>query len=168
MYLEQIMIWTSKYKKEASRYTEETNHLRQKLVNAEERMKSLEANNSEWHKKLVNSEERKKTLEVDNNEWKVWRQVLKKALASEGMGDMGDPTFEEIFDQNERFFTIAQQRPKGDYQEDLVSTAVNLKNVVIARREKMAKKKKMQELLFQPWTKNLVDVRGVEISDNNS
>ncbi|KAF6172394.1 hypothetical protein GIB67_025899, partial [Kingdonia uniflora] len=127
---------------------EETNHLRRKLVNAEERMKSLEANNSEWHKKLVNSEERKKTLEVDNNEWEVWRQTLKKALASEGMGDMGDPTFEELFEQNERFFIIAQQGPKEYYQEDLVSTAVNLENVVIARREKMAKKKKMQELLF--------------------
>ncbi|KAF6159343.1 hypothetical protein GIB67_032114, partial [Kingdonia uniflora] len=43
-----IMIWTSKYKKEAARYTDETSHLRHKLVNAEERMKSLEANNSEW------------------------------------------------------------------------------------------------------------------------
>ncbi|KAF6140183.1 hypothetical protein GIB67_028989, partial [Kingdonia uniflora] len=43
-----IMNWTSKYKKEAARYTEESNHLQQKLVNAEERMKSLEANNSEW------------------------------------------------------------------------------------------------------------------------
>ncbi|KAF6168492.1 hypothetical protein GIB67_005044, partial [Kingdonia uniflora] len=141
---------------------------RQKLVNAEERMKSLEANNSEWHKKLVNSEERKKTLEVDNNEWEVWRQALKKVLASEGMRDMGDPTFEELFEHNERFFTIAQQGPKGDYQEDLVSTAVTLENIIIARREKMAKKKKMQELLFQPWTKYLVDVRGAEISDNNS
>ncbi|KAF6150753.1 hypothetical protein GIB67_020836 [Kingdonia uniflora] len=132
---------------------------RQKLANAEERMKSLQANNSEWYKKLVNSEERKKTLEVDNNEW---------ALASEGMGDMGDPTFEELFEQNKRFFKIAQQGPKGDYQEDLVYTAVTLENIVIAGREKMDKKKKMQELLFQPWTKYLVDVRGVEISDNNS
>ncbi|KAF6143938.1 hypothetical protein GIB67_001732 [Kingdonia uniflora] len=140
---------------------------RHKLVNAEERMKSLEANNSEWHKKLVNSEERKKTLEVDNNEWEIWRQALKKALASEGMGDMGDPTFKELFEQNERFFTIAQQGPKGDYEEDFVSTAVTLENVVIARREKMAKKKKMQEFLFQPWTKYLVDVRSVEIGDNN-
>ncbi|KAF6168300.1 hypothetical protein GIB67_018140, partial [Kingdonia uniflora] len=120
------------------------------------------------HKKLDNSEERKKTLEVDNNEWEVWRQALKKALASDGMGEMGDPTFEEFFEQNERFFTITQQGPNGDYQEDLVSTAVNLKNVIIAWREKMAKKKKMQKNLFQPWTKYLVDVRGVEISDNNS
>ncbi|KAF6148073.1 hypothetical protein GIB67_024248 [Kingdonia uniflora] len=142
-----IVIWTSKYKKEAARYTEETNHLRQKLVNAEEMVKSLEANNSEWE---------------------VWRQALKKAFASEGMGDMGDPTIEELFEQNERFFTIAQQGPKGDYQEYLVSTAVKLENVVIARREKMAKKKKMQELLFLPWTKYLEDVRGVEIGDSNS
>ncbi|KAF6161325.1 hypothetical protein GIB67_009212, partial [Kingdonia uniflora] len=79
-----------------------------KAVNAEERMKSLEVNNCEWHKKLVNSGEIKKTLEVDNNEWEVWRQTLKKTLASEGMGDMGDPIFEELFEQNERFFTISQ------------------------------------------------------------
>ncbi|KAF6150373.1 hypothetical protein GIB67_034072 [Kingdonia uniflora] len=85
---------------------------------------------------------KKKLITKDNFE--VWRQALKKALASEEMGDMGDPTFEELFEQNERFFTIAQQEPKGDYQEDLVSTAVTLENVVIARREKMAKKKKMQ------------------------
>ncbi|KAF6155679.1 hypothetical protein GIB67_007116, partial [Kingdonia uniflora] len=86
---------------------------RKKLVNAEERIKSLEVNSSEWHNKLVNSEERKKTLEIDNSEWEVWRQALKKALASEGMGDMGDPTFKELFEQNKRFFTIAQQEPKG-------------------------------------------------------
>ncbi|KAF6135639.1 hypothetical protein GIB67_028210, partial [Kingdonia uniflora] len=107
-------------------------------------------------------------LEVNNSEWEVWRQTLKKALVSEGIGDMGDPTFEKRFEQNKIFFTIAQQGPKGDYQEDLVSTEVTLENVIIARREKMAKKKKIQELLFQPWTKYLVDIRGVEISNNNS
>ncbi|KAF6171655.1 hypothetical protein GIB67_042170 [Kingdonia uniflora] len=94
--------------------------------------------------KLVNAEERMKPLE------EVLRQALKKTLVSEGMKDMGDPTFEELFEQNERFFTIAQQGPKGDYQEDLVSTVVTLENVVIAMREKMAKKMKIQELLFQP------------------
>ncbi|KAF6168353.1 hypothetical protein GIB67_018193 [Kingdonia uniflora] len=65
--------------------------------------------------KLVNAEERMKSLEANNSKWEVWRQALKKALASEGMGDMGDPPFEELFEQNERFFTIAQQGPKGDY-----------------------------------------------------
>ncbi|KAF6169309.1 hypothetical protein GIB67_013739, partial [Kingdonia uniflora] len=142
-----ILNWTSKYKKEAARVTEEINDLR---------------------KKLVNDEEIKKYFEVNNNEWEVWRQSLKKALASEGMGDMVDPTFEELFHQNERFFTIARQGPKGDYQEDLVSTGVTLENVIIARRANMAKKKKLQEVLFQLWTKYLLDVRGVETTDNNS
>ncbi|KAF6148589.1 hypothetical protein GIB67_042548 [Kingdonia uniflora] len=63
-----ILNWTSKYKKEAARVTEETNNLCKKLVNAEEMKKSLEVNNNEW----------------------VWRQSFKKALASEGMGDMWD------------------------------------------------------------------------------
>ncbi|KAF6160197.1 hypothetical protein GIB67_016633, partial [Kingdonia uniflora] len=119
------------------------------LLAAHEDVKKKFIAKEDFHKKLVNSEERKKTLEVDNNEWEVWRQALKKALASEGMGDMGDPTFEELFEQNERFFIIAQQGPKGDYQKDLVSTAVTLENVIISRREKIDKKKKMQELLFQ-------------------
>ncbi|KAF6160191.1 hypothetical protein GIB67_016627 [Kingdonia uniflora] len=119
----------------------------------------------DFRKKLVNAEERMKSLKVNNSEWEVWRQTLKNALASKGMEDMGDPTFEELFKQNERFFTI-QQGPKGDYQEDLVSTAVALGNFVISKREKMAKKKNIQKLVFQPWTKYLVDVRGVEISDS--
>ncbi|KAF6152034.1 hypothetical protein GIB67_010608, partial [Kingdonia uniflora] len=113
------------------------------LLAAHEDIKKKLIAKDDFHKKLVNSEEKKKILEVDYNEWEIWRQALKKSLASEGMEDMGDPTFEELFKQNERSFSIAQQGTKGDYQEDLVSTAVTLENVIIARREKMAKKKKM-------------------------
>ncbi|KAF6167824.1 hypothetical protein GIB67_027602, partial [Kingdonia uniflora] len=125
------------------------------LLSAHEDVKKKLIAKEDFRKKLLNTEERMKSLEVNNSEWEVWRQALKKALASEGMGDMGDPTFKELFEQKERFFTIAQQGTKGDYQENLVFTAVTLKNVVIARREKMAKKKKI--LVFQPWMKYLVD-----------
>ncbi|KAF6148654.1 hypothetical protein GIB67_042613 [Kingdonia uniflora] len=45
----------------------------------------------------------------------ILRQALKKTLASKGTGDMEDPTFEELFEQNKRFFTIPQQGPKEDY-----------------------------------------------------
>ncbi|KAF6140408.1 hypothetical protein GIB67_013177 [Kingdonia uniflora] len=76
---------------------------RQRLVNAEEMMKSLEANNSEWICLILNSCIYLRLL------CEVWRQALKKTLTSEGMGDMGDPTFENLFEQNERFFTITQQ-----------------------------------------------------------
>ncbi|KAF6156495.1 hypothetical protein GIB67_011296, partial [Kingdonia uniflora] len=60
---------------------------------------------------LAAHEDIKKKLIV-KQDFKVWRQALMKALASEGIGDMGDPTFEELFKQNERFVTIAQQGPK--------------------------------------------------------
>ncbi|KAF6144657.1 hypothetical protein GIB67_006149, partial [Kingdonia uniflora] len=72
---------------------------------SEANIKLVEAQ-KEKRKKLVNVEEMNKSLEVNNNEWEVWRQLLKKARASEGVGDMGDPTFKELFDQNERFFII--------------------------------------------------------------
>ncbi|KAF6149920.1 hypothetical protein GIB67_008641 [Kingdonia uniflora] len=76
------------------------------LLSAHEDVKKKLIAKEDFRKKLVNADERMKSLEVNNIEWEVWRQALKKALASEGMGDMGDPTFEELFEQNERFFTI--------------------------------------------------------------
>ncbi|KAF6134571.1 hypothetical protein GIB67_022311, partial [Kingdonia uniflora] len=78
------------------------------LLSAHEELKKKLIAKEDFCKKLVNAEEMKKSLKVNNNEWEIWRQSLKKALASEGMGNMGNPTFEELFDQNERFFTIAQ------------------------------------------------------------
>ncbi|KAF6161733.1 hypothetical protein GIB67_009102 [Kingdonia uniflora] len=42
-------------------------------------------------KKLVNAEQRMKSLKVNNSEWEVWHQALKKALASEGYGRHGGP-----------------------------------------------------------------------------
>ncbi|KAF6161710.1 hypothetical protein GIB67_029154 [Kingdonia uniflora] len=117
--------------------------------------------------KKFDLEDCNQSLYVELNKKEVWRQALMKVLASKGMGDMGDPTFEEPFEQNKRFFSITQQGPKRDYQEDLISMVVTHENIVIARREKIAKKK-IQELLFQLWTKYFIDVRGVEISDKNS
>ncbi|KAF6174490.1 hypothetical protein GIB67_004684 [Kingdonia uniflora] len=82
------------------------------LLSAHEDVKKKLIAKEDFCKKLVNAEERMKSLEVNNSEWflleEVWRHALKKALTSEGMGAMGDPTFEELFEQNERFFTIAQ------------------------------------------------------------
>ncbi|KAF6137065.1 hypothetical protein GIB67_030829 [Kingdonia uniflora] len=75
------------------------------LLSTHEELKKKLIAKEDFRKKLVNAEEMK-SLEVNNNKWEVWRQALKKALTSEGMGDMGDLMFEELFEQNERFFTI--------------------------------------------------------------
>ncbi|KAF6139144.1 hypothetical protein GIB67_002406 [Kingdonia uniflora] len=66
------------------------------LLAAHEDIKKKLIAKEDFRRKLVNAEERMKSLEANNSEWKVWRQTLKKALASEGMGDMGDPTFEDL------------------------------------------------------------------------
>ncbi|KAF6136413.1 hypothetical protein GIB67_019296, partial [Kingdonia uniflora] len=59
---------------------------------------------------------------------------------------------------------------KENFQQKLVNAEERmkpLKQITMNGREKMAKKKKMQEFVFQPWTKYFVYVRGVEISENN-
>ncbi|KAF6157368.1 hypothetical protein GIB67_004306, partial [Kingdonia uniflora] len=66
------------------------------LLSAHEELKKKLIAKEDFRKKLVNAEEIKKSLEVNKNEWKVWRQSLKKALASEGMGNMGDPTLKNF------------------------------------------------------------------------
>ncbi|KAF6151771.1 hypothetical protein GIB67_010345 [Kingdonia uniflora] len=67
------------------------------LLAAHEDIKKKLIVKEDFRQKLVNAEEMMKSLEANNIEWEVWRQTLKKELASEGMGDMGDPTFEELF-----------------------------------------------------------------------
>ncbi|KAF6155969.1 hypothetical protein GIB67_039300 [Kingdonia uniflora] len=104
------------------------------LLAAHEDVKKKLIAKEDFQQKLVNAEEMMKSLEANNNEWKVWRQALKKALANEGFGDMGDPTFEELFEHNKKFFKIAY-KTQGR----------------LSRR-----------FGFHD------DVRGVEISDNNS
>ncbi|KAF6162433.1 hypothetical protein GIB67_017321 [Kingdonia uniflora] len=52
------------------------------LLAAHEDVKKRLITKEDFHKKLVNVEEWMKSLEVNNNEWEVWRQTLKKALAS--------------------------------------------------------------------------------------
>ncbi|KAF6155267.1 hypothetical protein GIB67_019793, partial [Kingdonia uniflora] len=77
------------------------------LLAVHEDVKKKLIGKNNFQQKLVNAEEMMTSLEANNTEWEVWRQALKKAFASEGMKDMEDPTFEELFGQNERFFTIA-------------------------------------------------------------
>ncbi|KAF6147052.1 hypothetical protein GIB67_036771 [Kingdonia uniflora] len=70
------------------------------------------------HSQLIVVEEMKNKLEVEHYEWKVWRQAMKKEFHTGELVEKDDPTFIELFDQYDRFYIIAQQGPKGDYQED--------------------------------------------------
>ncbi|KAF6140199.1 hypothetical protein GIB67_000247, partial [Kingdonia uniflora] len=60
----------------------------------------------------------KKTLELKHYEWEAWHQAIKKEFHCGELAEKDDLTFIELFDQYDRFYTIAQQGPKVDYQED--------------------------------------------------
>ncbi|KAF6174748.1 hypothetical protein GIB67_031272, partial [Kingdonia uniflora] len=62
----------------------------------------------------VKYEEAMKRLK-EKESFEVWRQAMKKEFYSRELAEKDDPTFIELFDQCDRFYTIAQQGPKGDY-----------------------------------------------------
>ncbi|KAF6169552.1 hypothetical protein GIB67_028103, partial [Kingdonia uniflora] len=49
----------------------------------------------------------KKKLEVEYYEWEAWRQAIKKEFHCGELTEKDDPTFNELFDQYNRFYTIA-------------------------------------------------------------
>ncbi|KAF6140881.1 hypothetical protein GIB67_042294 [Kingdonia uniflora] len=120
------------------------------------------------HCQLIIVEEMKKKFEVEHYEWEAWRQAMKKEFHSGELAEKDDPTFIELFDQYDRFYTIAQQGPKGDYQEDFTMTGGNQDKLMDVRRANVVLKKKINETLFQLYVMYHLDVRGVQGEDDNS
>ncbi|KAF6139025.1 hypothetical protein GIB67_010751, partial [Kingdonia uniflora] len=98
----------------------------------------------------------------------AWRQAIKNEFHSRELVEKDNPTFIKLFDQYDRFYTITQQGPKGDYQEDFTVTGENQDKLMDVRRENVVLKKKINETLFQLYVKYHLDVRGVQGEDGNS
>ncbi|KAF6171723.1 hypothetical protein GIB67_007244 [Kingdonia uniflora] len=84
------------------------------------------------------------------------------------LAEKDDPTFIELFDQYDRFYTIAQQGLKGDFKEDFTVTGGNQDKLMEVRRANIVLKKTINETLFQLYVKYHLDVRGVQGEDDNS
>ncbi|KAF6137111.1 hypothetical protein GIB67_030875 [Kingdonia uniflora] len=136
-------------------------------VKYEDVVKRLKEKES-FRSQLIIVEEMKKKLEVEHYEWEAWCQAMKKEFYSEELAEKDNPTFIEQFDQYDRFYTIAQQRPKGDYQEDFIVTGGNQEKLMDVRMANVVMKKKINETLFQLYVKYHLDVRGVQGEDGNS
>ncbi|KAF6147962.1 hypothetical protein GIB67_001537 [Kingdonia uniflora] len=116
---------------------------------------------------LIIVEEMKKALEIDHYEW-AWRQAMKKEFHNRELADKDDPTFIEQFDQYDRFYTIAHQGPKGDYQDDFTVTGRNQNKLMEVRRANVVLKKKINETLFQLYVKFPLNVHSVQGEYGNS
>ncbi|KAF6155374.1 hypothetical protein GIB67_019900 [Kingdonia uniflora] len=119
--------WTAKYKSDTAKHDKKIETL---------------------HSQLIIVEETKKTLEVKYYKWEAWRQAIKKEFHSRQLTEKDDQTFIELFDQYERFYTIAQQGPKCDYQEDFTVTGGNHNKLMEVKRANVVLKKKINEILF--------------------
>ncbi|KAF6171082.1 hypothetical protein GIB67_010950 [Kingdonia uniflora] len=100
-----------------------------------------------------------------------YEDAVKRLKEKESFGELAekdDPIFIELFDQYDRFYTIAQQGPKGDYQEDFTVMGGNQDKLMEVRRANVVLKKKINETLFQLYVKYHLDVRGVQGEDGNS
>ncbi|KAF6149014.1 hypothetical protein GIB67_009633, partial [Kingdonia uniflora] len=115
-----------------------------------------------FRSQLIIVYEMKKKLEVEYYEW---LQAIKKEFYSGELAEKDDPIFIELFDQYDRFYTIAQQGPKGDYQEDFTVTGENQDKLIEVRRADVVLKKKINETLFQLYVKYHLNVRGVQGED---
>ncbi|KAF6153146.1 hypothetical protein GIB67_034868 [Kingdonia uniflora] len=126
--------------------------------------RNLQKNIDELITKYEDSVKRLKEKES----FEAWHKAMKKEFQSGELTEKDDPTFIELFDQYDRFYTIAQQGPKGDYQEDFTVTGGNQEKLVEVRRENVVLKKKINETLFQLYVKYHLDVCGVQGEDGNS
>ncbi|KAF6158550.1 hypothetical protein GIB67_040064, partial [Kingdonia uniflora] len=98
----------------------------------------------------------------------AWRQAMKKEFHSGELAEKDDPTFIKLFDQYDKFYTIAQQGTKGDYQDDFTVTGGNQDKLMEVRRVNVVLMKKINETLFQLYVKYHLNVRGVQGEDDNS
>ncbi|KAF6141912.1 hypothetical protein GIB67_037880 [Kingdonia uniflora] len=90
--------------------------------------------------------------------YEAWHQAMKKEFHSGELAEKDDPTFIKLFDKYIRFYTIAQQGPKGDYQEDFAVMGGNQDKLMEVRRANVVLKNKINETLFQLYEKYHLDV----------
>ncbi|KAF6139137.1 hypothetical protein GIB67_009980 [Kingdonia uniflora] len=98
----------------------------------------------------------------------VWRQTMKIEFKSGELADKDNLTFIKLFDQYDKFYTIAQQGPNGDYRDDFTLTGGTRDKVMEVRRANVLVKKKIDKTLFKLYVKFYLDVRGVQGEDENS
>ncbi|KAF6159234.1 hypothetical protein GIB67_032005 [Kingdonia uniflora] len=83
------------------------------------------------------------------------------------LADKDDPTFIELFDQYDRFYTIVYEGTKGDYQDDFTVKSRNQDKLMEVRKANVVLKKKINKILFILYVKFHLDVRGVQGEDDN-
>ncbi|KAF6143148.1 hypothetical protein GIB67_000371 [Kingdonia uniflora] len=99
----------------------------------------------------------------------VWRLALKGAIEGEDFKDTEDPTYEELSRQFTKLLTIAQEGPKGEYEDDIIlSGRREYQERIDSRLKKIDHKTNLRQTLFQPFNWFQLNIRDVERDGNTA
>ncbi|KAF6150449.1 hypothetical protein GIB67_023948 [Kingdonia uniflora] len=97
----------------------------------------------------------------------VWRLALKGAIEGGDIEDTEDPTYEELSRQFTKLLTIAQEGPKGEYEDDIIlSGRGEYQEMIDSRLKKIDKRTNLRQTLFEPFNWFQLDIRDVERDGN--
>ncbi|KAF6135306.1 hypothetical protein GIB67_001471 [Kingdonia uniflora] len=103
------------------------------------------------------------------SEMGVWRLALKDAIEGGDFKDIEDPTYEELSRQFTKLLTIAQECPKGEYEDDIIlSGRREYQERIDSRLKKIDHKTNLRQTLFQPFNWFQLNIRDVERDGNTA
>ncbi|KAF6160007.1 hypothetical protein GIB67_033091 [Kingdonia uniflora] len=119
----------------------------------------------ELHTKF--EEAQRRLSEIDRNG--VWCLTLKSAIEGGDFEDPEDPTYEKLGRQFMKLLIIAQEGPKGEYEDDIIlSGREEYQEMIDSRMKKIDHKTNLRQSLFQPFNWFQLDIRDVERDGNTA
>ncbi|KAF6139433.1 hypothetical protein GIB67_026275 [Kingdonia uniflora] len=99
----------------------------------------------------------------------VWHLALKGAIEGGDFEDTKDPTWEELSRQFTKLLTIAQESPKGEYEDDIIlSGRGEYQEMIDSRLKKIDHKTNLRQSLFQPFNWFQLDIHNFERDANTT
>ncbi|KAF6170059.1 hypothetical protein GIB67_042864 [Kingdonia uniflora] len=93
----------------------------------------------------------------------VWHLTLKGAIEGGDFEDTEYPIWEKLSRQFTKLLTIAQEGPKGEYEDDIIlSGRGEYQERIDSRLKKIDHKTNLRQTLFQPFNWFQLDIRDVE------
>ncbi|KAF6163645.1 hypothetical protein GIB67_036105 [Kingdonia uniflora] len=99
----------------------------------------------------------------------VWHLALKGTIEGGDFEDTEDPTWEKLSRQFTKLLAIAQEGPKGEYEDDIIlSGRGEYQERIDSWLKKIDHKTNLRQILFQPFNWLQLDIRDVERDGNTT
>ncbi|KAF6159107.1 hypothetical protein GIB67_032724 [Kingdonia uniflora] len=145
--------------KECETLTTINEKLMEEVVNQKPRPLPVKVTHDIWYAKYIHETER---LEM-------WCLTLKGVIKGGDFQDIEDLTWEELSMQFTKVLTIAQEGPKGEYQDDIILLGRGeYQERIDSRLKKIDHKTNQRQTLFQPFNWFQLDIHDVKRDGNTT